>query len=195
MEGEINNFIKVWILAMIYLCYSYYIAAKIPRGFLRLLSLLPMISLFLYLPMTLSSFSLCGITSIFLSWYANFKLLLFSFDQGPPSPPPRKLLYFISITSLPIKIKQYPAGKSQEKPESSFLGTIPLVIKGVLAIILFKSPNYREYLHRNFINTILLFHLEFGLECIYAVYEIPPKFFLGFDLEPQFNEPLLATSL
>ncbi|GLT83613.1 hypothetical protein SLE2022_018910 [Rubroshorea leprosula] len=27
------------------------------------------------------------------------------------------------------------------------------------------------------------------------VYEIPPKFFLGFDLEPQSNEPLLATGL
>ncbi|GLT47293.1 hypothetical protein SLA2020_209990 [Shorea laevis] len=97
--GEIKNFIKVWVLAMISVCYSYYIAAKIPRGISRLLSPIPVFSLFFYLPMTLSLFSLCGIASIFLSWYANFKLVLFCFDHGPLFPPPLKLLHFISIPS------------------------------------------------------------------------------------------------
>ncbi|GKV43788.1 hypothetical protein SLEP1_g51041 [Rubroshorea leprosula] len=192
MEEELKSFVKVWFLAITSLCYSYYIAAKIPKGFLRLLSLLPVISLFLFLPMNLSSYSYIIATSIFLSWYANFKLLLLSFDHGPLSPPPPQLLHFICIASLPIKIKRYP---SQDKPQTSFLGTIILAIKVAITIMLFEAYNYGKHLNTNIV--LALFHIQFlfAMECLYAVFQIPPKFFFGFELEPQFNEPLLANSL
>ncbi|GLT50938.1 hypothetical protein SLA2020_243930 [Shorea laevis] len=192
MEEELKSFVKVWVLAITSLCYSYYIAAKIPKGFLRLLSLLPVISLFLFLPMNLSSHSYILATSIFLSWYANFKLLLFSFDHGPLSPPPPQLLHFISIASLPIKIKRYPP---QDKPQTSFLGTIILAIKVAITIMLFEAYNYGKHLNTNIVLALFPIQFFFETECLYAVFQIPPKFFFGFELEPQFNEPLLANSL
>ncbi|GKV43783.1 hypothetical protein SLEP1_g51036 [Rubroshorea leprosula] len=192
MEEELKNFVKVWVLAITSLCYSYYIAAKIPKGFLRLLSLLPVISLFLFLPMNLfSCYYVCGLTSIFLSWYANFKLILFSFDHGPLSPLPPQLLHFIFIASLPIKIKKYPP---QEKPQTSSLGTIILAIKVAITIMLFEAYNYGKHLNANIVLALFPIHFIFETECIYALFQIPPKLFSGFELEPQFKEPLLANS-
>ncbi|GKV43785.1 hypothetical protein SLEP1_g51038 [Rubroshorea leprosula] len=192
MEEELKSFVKVWVLAITSLCYSYYIAAKIPKGFLRLLSLLPVISLFLFLPLNLSSYSYIFATSIFLSWYANFKLLLFSFDYGPLSPPPPQLLHFIFIASLPIKIKRYPP---QDKPQTSFLGTIILAMKVAITIMLFVAYNYGKHLNTSIVLALFPIHFLFETQCLYAVFQIPPKFLFGFELEPQFKEPLLANSL
>ncbi|GLT66606.1 hypothetical protein SLA2020_389630 [Shorea laevis] len=111
MEGEIEKSIKVWIIAITSLCYCYYVVARIRRGIMRLLSLLPIFYLFIILPLNLNSIHFAGLTIFFLVWLGNFKLLLFAFDQGPLTPLPPKLFHFISIASLPIKIKQHPPPK------------------------------------------------------------------------------------
>ncbi|KAG4203853.1 hypothetical protein ERO13_A04G011066v2 [Gossypium hirsutum] len=69
MENELYNFIKVWILAIISLCYCYYISSKLPKGIFKLFSLTPIFIFFLYLPLTISSVHLVGITAFFLSCY------------------------------------------------------------------------------------------------------------------------------
>uniref|UniRef100_A0A2N9ISK3 Uncharacterized protein n=1 Tax=Fagus sylvatica TaxID=28930 RepID=A0A2N9ISK3_FAGSY len=55
MEGEINNFIMVWVLAVASLCYCHTIGKFIPKGTTRLLAILPVIFLFLILPLNLTS--------------------------------------------------------------------------------------------------------------------------------------------
>ncbi|CAL9017901.1 unnamed protein product [Prunus brigantina] len=119
MDGEIHNFIKVWILTNTSLCYCYYIAAKIPKGIIRLISLLPIFYIFIILPLNLHSFHLCGPTTFFLVWLGIFKLLLFSFNLGPLSPTPPTLVQFISIACLPIKIKQNPPQKSPQNTDQN----------------------------------------------------------------------------
>ncbi|CAL9017883.1 unnamed protein product [Prunus brigantina] len=74
MDGEIDNFIKVWILTNTSLCYCYYIAAKIPKGIIGLISLLPIFYIFIILPLNLHSFHLCGPTTFFLVWLGIFNL-------------------------------------------------------------------------------------------------------------------------
>uniref|UniRef100_A0A7N2M955 Uncharacterized protein n=1 Tax=Quercus lobata TaxID=97700 RepID=A0A7N2M955_QUELO len=108
MDSEIKNLMKVWFTVVTSLCYCYYIVARIPRGMIRLLFLLPIFYLFTMLPCNINSINLGGPTAFFLGWLGNLKLLLFVFDQGPLSPPPQKLLHFISIACLPIKLKQGP---------------------------------------------------------------------------------------
>ncbi|RZB51279.1 Disease resistance protein RPM1 isoform A [Glycine soja] len=105
MYGEIERFIKVWISAILGLCYCYYIAARIPKGFLRLLSLLAILYLFIILPLNISSPNLVGYTSFFLVQLGIFKLLLFSFNKGPLALSPPNIVHFISIASLPISPK------------------------------------------------------------------------------------------
>lgn len=103
MDSEIKNFFNVWIQAIIALSYCHVISSKIPKSLMRLISIMPVITLFLYLPLNLTSFHFTIITSAFFSWFCNFKLLLFAFDQGPLALP-LNLKHFIIVASFPIKI-------------------------------------------------------------------------------------------
>ncbi|GMJ15975.1 hypothetical protein like AT5G55350 [Hibiscus trionum] len=104
MEAELESTFKVWIMAIISLSYCFYASSKLPKGIFRLISLTRVFILFLYLPLTVSSAHLDGITAFFLAWLANFKLFLFAFGQPPLSPPPPTLFHFISLASLPINL-------------------------------------------------------------------------------------------
>ncbi|KAL7249204.1 hypothetical protein ACSBR1_011370 [Camellia fascicularis] len=114
MEGEIKNLLQVWFSITASLCYCYFISSKLPKGKYRLLSLLPIFSLFALLPLHLSSAFIASVTAFFITWLASFKLLLFSFDLGPlSSNPPQPLFLFIIIACLPIRTKQQ---QNPEKP-------------------------------------------------------------------------------
>ncbi|EEF34437.1 hypothetical protein RCOM_1184880 [Ricinus communis] len=116
MEGEIQNFIWVWITVFISLCYCYAIGKFISKGTKRLLFILPVVCFFLYLPLNLFSPHLGGTTAFFIAWLANFKLLLFAFGKGPLSSDPSiSLPLFTAVSCLPIKIqKENPSPKSYQ---------------------------------------------------------------------------------
>ncbi|KAJ4841185.1 hypothetical protein Tsubulata_015546 [Turnera subulata] len=210
MDGELKNFIKVWTLAITCLCYCYYIASRIPKGMLRLLSLLPVLFLFLTLPFDLTSVHLGGVTAFFLIWLGTFKLLLFSFDQGPLSPPPPNLFLFISIACLPIKLTSQDANNPSHqkinntkphpavKPSSNILmprSLLLMSIKVMLLAMILYSYNYRQHMHPYLLLSLLCLHMYIELEFVLAICATPASILLGFDLEPQFNEPYLSTSL
>ncbi|XP_044473169.1 LOW QUALITY PROTEIN: probable long-chain-alcohol O-fatty-acyltransferase 5 [Mangifera indica] len=204
MEEEIKNLTKVWLPAITSLTYCHLITSRIPKGFPRLISLLPIFYLFITLPLALSSSHLTGVTSFFLTWLANFKLLLFAFHQGPLSET-NKLQHFILVASLPIKITQLPhKSKNNTNPSpqiphptqephqgSSFL---KLAIKIALLVMLLLVYDYRQYLHPHLVLVLYCCHLYLELEIILALAAIPAHIF-GFEIEPQSNEPYLATSL
>ncbi|KAG8658272.1 hypothetical protein MANES_03G134932v8 [Manihot esculenta] len=194
MEGEAERFIKAWIIAIICLCYCYYAAAKIPKGILRLLSLLPVVYIFIILPLNLTSAHLCCITTYLLLWLANFKLLLFAFDHGPLSPLPPKLFHFITLASLPIKLKT--KNNSNPSPQTSlFTRSILLVVKILLMAIILHSYKYKHLMH-SYVVFALYFSLTYLLvEISQAMYSIPARALFGFELDPQFNEPYLSTTL
>ncbi|KAK2639860.1 hypothetical protein Ddye_027655 [Dipteronia dyeriana] len=210
-DGEIKKLLKVWIISITSLSYCYLISSRFPKGLARILSLLPIISLFTLLPLNLSNFHFIGVTSFFLTWLANFKLLLFAFDQGPLSSP-TKLFHFILVASLPIKIKPHPPPKSPPKPSPShqnskninkshqpqfprpIIKPILLLIKVVILVLLFLVYDYREYFSHYVLLCLYCFHMYLELEMLLSVFAIPARF-LGFELEPQFNEPYLTTSL
>ncbi|XP_068339503.1 long-chain-alcohol O-fatty-acyltransferase-like [Pyrus communis] len=213
MEDEIYNFIKVCFLANISLCYCFYISSRIPKGILRLISLLPILYLFILLPLNLHSFHLGGPTTFFLVWLATFKLLLFSFDHGPlSSPPPLTLFQFISLAILPIKIKQNPPQKSPPNqnpdhiippnPTKSENPSYPIgkksilfAVKALLLALVVGSYDYRQHLHPYVILVLYCCHLYLGLEILLPLFATPARAVFGFELEPHSNEPYLSTSL
>ncbi|KAL6311063.1 hypothetical protein AAG906_011954 [Vitis piasezkii] len=141
MEGDIRSLITVCLSVLASLCYAYFIVSKIPKGKLRLLSLLPIFSIFVTLPSLFSSILLSGFTALFISWLATFKLALLSFDLGPlVTGRPKSLPIFIIIACLPIKIKQ-----NQQHP--------------------YKPPK----LPLNFAVKILGFGLFIGLDCFQSL--------------------------
>ncbi|PPS13732.1 hypothetical protein GOBAR_AA06852 [Gossypium barbadense] len=122
MENELHNFIKVWILAIISLCYCFYISSKLPKGIFKLISLTPIFIFFLYLPLTISTAPLVGITAFFLSCY-------------------------------------------------------------------------KQNIHKNVVLVMFCVRIYIELELILAVAGTLARAMFGFEIEPQFNEPYLATSL
>ncbi|OIV92003.1 hypothetical protein TanjilG_07742 [Lupinus angustifolius] len=212
MDDEIQRFIKVWITSISCLCYCYYIASRIPKGFFRLLSLLPILYLFLILPLNLSSIHLVGPTTFFLVWLSTFKLLLFSFNQGPLSSSPN-IFYFISIASLPIIPKHHPTSKDskltknntnpphqstpniEKSKKGNVLPSLLLFSKMLIAALIIHAYDYRENLHPHLILVLYCCHVYLGIELVLALCAAPARAMFGFEIEPQFNEPYLSTSL
>ncbi|XP_073298406.1 long-chain-alcohol O-fatty-acyltransferase-like [Primulina huaijiensis] len=198
-DPEIQNFIKVWLTATASLIFCHQIPARIPGGAARLLSILPIIYLFTVLPTHLSYIHLAGPTIFYLVWLGNFKLLLFSFDQGPlSSTPPLSLLHFISIALLPIKTET--STKQDQSPTSysnlkKWKKASIFAVKCLLLAAIVSIYKYRDFIHQDVILALYCCHVYLGVELILAVTAAPVRAILGLELEPQFNEPYLATSL
>ncbi|KAK6132988.1 hypothetical protein DH2020_033279 [Rehmannia glutinosa] len=197
MDREIQIFTEIWLTAIVTLIFCHQIAARIPSGAARLLSLLPIIYLFTTLPLRLSSFHLAAPTIFYLVWLGNFKLLLFSFNQGPLSTsPPLSLLHFISIALLPIKTKQTPISpKPPSSDKKAFHPIIIFLLKFCLIAVIISLEKYREFIHPYLILALYCCHAYLGAELVLAVTAVPVRAVLGLELEPQFDEPYLATSL
>ncbi|KAJ0578788.1 putative long-chain-alcohol O-fatty-acyltransferase [Helianthus annuus] len=195
---ELKTFISIWIIAILSICYCYLIPARISHGVRRLLSLLPIIPVFSILPLPISTVHLAFPAFFFLVWLGNFKLLLFAFNRGPLSSTPRlPLRTFISLALLPINPKQ-----SHYKISNPFPFSLPkpilLPVKAaILAVIVLHAYEYKDNLHWTVVIVLYFTHMYLSFELGFAITAILAKIFLGFDFEidPQFNEPYLATSL
>ncbi|XP_074338431.1 acyl-CoA--sterol O-acyltransferase 1-like [Apium graveolens] len=197
MEGELNNFAMVWITVLASLCYCHTIAKFIPKGTTRFLTTLPISILFIFLPLNLYTMHLGATSSFFISWLANFKILLFAFDKGPLfSNPPIPLSLFIPLACLPIKInhssEQVKQNQIPSKPNKSHLNYFTKIL---LLGFLVKIYDYKENFHPNFLLFLYCFHIYFSLELILAMFAALARVVMQAELEPPFDEPYLATSL
>lgn len=202
LEGEIYNFIKVWLSILISLLYSFFITKNIPKGLPRLLSLLPIIAVFLNLPLHLHTMHLGGLTAFFIAWLANFKLLMFAFNIGPLSHPSLSLSSFIALACLPIKIQQNPhpntpspQNPSLKSPPKGQKSLLNYSVKALLVALIVRVYDYHDHIHPTAMMFVFAFHVYFGLEISLAVFAAAARALLGAELEPQFNEPYLSTSL
>ncbi|KAI3456533.1 hypothetical protein Pfo_013196 [Paulownia fortunei] len=112
MEGEMNNFMMVWSSILMSACYCYGISKLVPKGTIRFFMFLPVLCLFLLLPLYLNSVNLVVPTAFFATWLTTFKLLLLVFGTGPLSYPSLSLFHFVLIFCLPIKLQQATSPKS-----------------------------------------------------------------------------------
>ncbi|PIA30638.1 hypothetical protein AQUCO_05400019v1 [Aquilegia coerulea] len=218
-DAEFRTFIKVWCSAFASLAYCYLVSFKIPEGKLRLVSLLPIFYILTILPANLTTVALGGMTAFFLSWLANFKLLLFSFGQGPLSSNPSiSFSQFISIACFPIKIKNsenpFPQSKkppsphlekpatnknietpspklSTKGPKSPLNYAVKVLVTGLLCVLY----EYKQHIHPKVMLAYYCCFMYLGLELILAIVAALAKRFVGLEFEPQFNEPYLSTSL
>lgn len=195
-EGEITDFIKVWSLVFASLSYCFFVSKIVPKGFSRLFTIIPLLILNLILPLNLHTIHLGGTSAFFLAWLANFKLLMFAFGKGPLSDLPISLLRFAALVCLPIKIN--PQSQDKGIPNSSKQSLKSLwnyVTKGLLICLFLKLYDYTDLVHPKFTWVFYSFHIYCGLEIILAIVRGLAKALVRIELEPQFNEPYLSTSL
>ncbi|KAF1002016.1 acyl-CoA--sterol O-acyltransferase 1 [Apium graveolens] len=190
MEGEINNCLMVWISVHISLSYCYFASNIVSAGLLRLLTFLPVILLFLALPLFLHTLHIGGMTAFLIAWLSNFKLLMFCFGIGPLSYPSLPLL---AIGSLPIKIHQQTLSSKTSK--DVFKSPMNYAIKTILVVLFVHAYDSIDYIHPNVVYFMYAFHIYFFLELALAGLAALARALLGLELEPQFNEPYLSTSL
>ncbi|KAK1257851.1 putative long-chain-alcohol O-fatty-acyltransferase 5 [Acorus gramineus] len=183
MESEIQNLMKVTIWVVLSLTYTHHFTPKTTPGLPRLLLLLPVLLLFILLPLSYSSLHLRSISAFFLSWLANFKLLLLSFNSGPLSTN-LSLLSFISSTALPIKIH-----KSQTPPPHK------LSIKTLLLILIITLYRYKDSLPNWVLLSLYSLHVYLALEIVLASAAWAARVLIRADIEPQTDAPYLASSL
>ncbi|KHN28420.1 Long-chain-alcohol O-fatty-acyltransferase [Glycine soja] len=162
--------------------------------FIKDVTLLPILYLFLTLPFNLSSFHLGGPTTFFLVWLDTFKLILFSFNHGPLTLSPPNILHFIPIASLPINPKQHSPTKNNHTNNTQNLKWL-LLLKMLIFAMIIRAYDYREKLHPHFILVLYCCHMYLGIELVLALSAISIRTLLGFEIEPQFNELYLSTSL
>lgn len=201
MANEITNFIKVSFSVLASTCYCYAVGRIVPKGTARLLCLLPIVGLFLYLPLHLHTIYLSGLTAFFIAWLANFKILLFAFGEGPLSSDPSiSLASFVFLACFPIRIQQKPSPRSrdshlQDKEPKDGRKHMKYAIKVLLFAILANVPGYREYIHPQIVSFLYFLLLYVELETLFGVAAVAARVLIGLELEPPFNEPYLSTSL
>ncbi|KAI3857251.1 hypothetical protein MKW92_032656 [Papaver armeniacum] len=157
--GEFGRFIEVWFTVFSSLIYCYYIVRNIPKGFPRLLFVLPIVYIFILLPLNLTSIHLVWGAGFFISWIANFKLVLFCFDMGPLSSntlpvlqSSTTLVRFLVIACLPIKIRQSNSSSSSSSIELSLVIyasitrlLLNLEVEPPFGNLLVLSPSFHEF--------------------------------------------------
>ncbi|XP_057757413.1 probable long-chain-alcohol O-fatty-acyltransferase 5 [Arachis stenosperma] len=189
MEGEALNLIMVWTTAAATVCYCRAIGNFIPKGgSSRFAAIFPAIVILLLLPLRLTSVHLGGPTAFILSWLTTFKLLLFSFGKGPlhhllP------LRQFVPLSLLPIKLQNYPP--EIQRPSLNYAFPTAIVVLATL-IPLYTA---KQSLHPKFVLFLYSLHMYIGLEFIFFVFSFFTRKLLGVQLEPQFDQPYLSTSL
>ncbi|KAL1815317.1 hypothetical protein ACET3Z_017891 [Daucus carota] len=133
---------------------------------------------------------LAGPTVFYLVWLSNFKLILFAFDDGPlATSPPLSLLHFTCLALLPIKSSTTSSTTSTSQLNKSTL----VATKVVLLVIIIYA--YDLDLHPYVRLGLYCCHVYLGVELVLAITGFPVRAILGLEIEPQFNEPYLATSL
>lgn len=194
MEGEIKNLTSVWLAVIASLCYCRLISARLPKGKWRLISLVPIFYLFTILPLYITSAFFTAVTAFFITWLANFKLLLFAFDQGPiASEPPKSLPIFIAMAALPFKIKPQndaPTAKKSKKLPLYLATEIP--ISAVLISLLYDS---KEYIHPHIVLVAYCCLVFLMIEILVELSSLLMHGLLGLELEPPSDEPYLSASL
>ncbi|KAH6787725.1 hypothetical protein C2S52_007277 [Perilla frutescens var. hirtella] len=192
MEGEIKNLILVWTTIVASLCYCQTAGKIFPSGSLRRLSIFPITCLFLLLPLKLTTIHLGAVTSFFIAWLATFKLILFAFNTGPlHSNPPLPLSHFIPLACFPIKIQKSDTELDQPANKSR----ISFATKIIILALLIRVYGYKDHLHPKIIWFCYCIHIYFMLEMLLSLFGAIAKSLTQVELEPQFNEPYLATSL
>lgn len=195
-ESEIFRFIHAWMI--VYACLAYtYVAGKIaPPGKVRSLLIMPVVALFLLLPLPLrlTSVPLGGLTGLFISWVGSFKLALFALGKGPLATDIPNITFsqFLAVGSLPIII-------SKKSSVMEYLSTSTMdrifVFKAVSFALVYKMFRFESQLHP--IVTFLMYGYQIYLTLEFIAFGIRAvaEPLLGLDLDLPFIEPIISTSV
>ncbi|CAM8918400.1 unnamed protein product [Rhodiola kirilowii] len=198
---QIIRFIQSLLIVYTCLAYTYAIGKIVPSGKVRSLFISPVIAVFLFLPLRFTSVALCSGTGVFISWVANFKLALFSFGKGPLASDYQTITFsrFLAVGSLPIILSL--KSKMKEKrldniDHDASMKARLFAVKILLFALVYKLFKFEAQLLHPAISFYMYgVHMYLSLEFFVFGCRAIVEALLGLELEPQFNEPILSTSV
>ncbi|XP_027061555.1 acyl-CoA--sterol O-acyltransferase 1-like [Coffea eugenioides] len=199
MGDEIKSSIFAFASVPASLSYCYFIAARIPKGFLRLIFLLPVYYHFTILPLYMPIIFFRGVSTLFITWLGNFKLLLFAFGRGPLSSDQSMPLHiFIASCALPIRTKlpnvnpsSTSSRPSKKKPWFLNLGTEILALFSLFGL----AAKYEETVHPVVVQIAYSCAMFFLIEVLVTLSSSAVRALVGLELEAPSDEPYLSASL
>lgn len=90
------------------IAYTYYAARRLPRGFPRLVAVIPVVVMYIILPWQVSTLHMKGFTGFAFMWIGSFRLLMLCFDVGPLATPwaQSNLFNFMAVAVFPVKLRE-----------------------------------------------------------------------------------------
>ncbi|CAF2113740.1 unnamed protein product [Brassica napus] len=194
LSHEAKRLTEAWGSVMVSLCYCFCVGKLVDKGVKRLILMAPVMILFFLVPLHLTTVHMIGTTGFFISWLANFKLYLFAFRNGPLSSPTLSLPIFLLVSCFPIKLQQL-GNESKPKRHSVREGSLFYLVKALPLLLVIQSFRYTHLLPNKAVLLLYGFNMYFSLDLMLAVTASLVRAASSLELEPQFNEPYLATSL
>ncbi|KQJ83187.1 probable long-chain-alcohol O-fatty-acyltransferase 5 [Brachypodium distachyon] len=190
--GDLRSLAVVSAAVAAAMCYIRFAARRLRPGLPRLAAFLPVLAVLPLLPLTFRALHPRAISGFFLTWLAEFKLLLLAAGQGPlhPSLP---LPAFVAVASGPVRLRAEKPDKAQTS--SSNLGLVSSAVMAALLAVIVSLYRYEERMNQYVLLTLYAFHIYLALELVLASAAAAARALLGMDLEPQFDRPYLSESL
>ncbi|GLJ55597.1 hypothetical protein SUGI_1194090 [Cryptomeria japonica] len=178
------------------LIYSYYVVSKLPKGLLRILAVIPVVGMYILLPLQLSSMHMRGTLSFIFTWIGTFKLIMLCFDLGPLANPWANfnLFHFVGVAAFPVEINEYKP-KAEPNNSSWCILRVDLIIKGCLLALLIYSYSFRHLIPQSLILMLYGVHMYLALDIVLGSQAMLLNSLIGAQLKPQSNKPYLASSL
>ncbi|KAF5196779.1 Acyl-coa--sterol o-acyltransferase [Thalictrum thalictroides] len=148
-------------------------------------------------------------SALCIVWLANFKLVLFAFgkDDNISINPSIPLLDFILVIAFPIKIKAFQYNNTNKetptsntsrkcaafKLDSAFVINALLWSISIQLYVLYKA--HLSSMNPIVVHILYASRMVFGIQIQFASVAALSKLLTGKELEPQFNNPYLSTSL
>ncbi|CAM0957647.1 unnamed protein product [Alopecurus aequalis] len=190
MDGELGSVLKVSAAVWAAMSYARLAAARISPGAGRLAALLPAVVLFYGIPFAFTTTTFRGSSAFFFSWLGTFKLFLLAAGRGPlDSSLP--LLQFVCSASLPVKLR---SGKAKKQDPASASAAKILVCGAVLPVIIY-GYQFKEAMSWWQLFLMYTVHIYLSLELLLASVHAVVHGVLGMEMEPQVDQPYLASSL
>jgi hypothetical protein len=177
--------------------YTYYAARRLPRGFPRLVAVIPVIGMYIILPWQVSTVHMKGFTSVTFMWIGSFRLLMLCFDVGPLATPwaQSNLFNFMAVAVFPVKLRIPNSENDSHTKSMKWKAVIKLTVEGCLLLAIIYMYSFTNRIPYSLILVLfgvyMFLAMDIGLLALAAL----ANACLGVELEPQFNKPYLSSSL
>ncbi|TKW08249.1 hypothetical protein SEVIR_6G016800v4 [Setaria viridis] len=174
--------------------YARTVSSLVKPGLCRLAMLLPVVVLFVAVPLGSSSAFIRCAAALYLAWLGTFKIILLALDSGPLDAG-LPVLQFLLAAALPIELIQSHGHRDAARPKAEPVSLASCTFKVAAMAAIIHLYQYSNRLHLYMRLLLYGLHIWCSMELLSACAAAAIYALIGMEVKPQFNRPHLAFSL